>query len=284
MTNQTDNKIRVTSSLPNIKEKMRVVLTGDIDVVHWYIRFNIPLDENTVNDHTMQVTDTDGYIMRTDITYESTQNRICISPLDTYEENRYYLLNISKKVCSARGQPLKTTIHILFKLYKAQVSEYKVMRADVDLPKPKNRPADYDARQANRTPSAIEMMFDEQKAMEMMEKLTAANAAQDLMETVRVRISIWTGLAGLVLVLFGFAVNQPWVIALAAGVCIIGVVHLFTQLRDKRIASKMCYNSGVKLYNQRNYAEAAQEFAKALQYDPRNPHAKAGAQRVKRYL
>jgi tetratricopeptide (TPR) repeat protein len=234
----------------------------------------------------MQVTDTDGYIMRTDISYQPDQNRICISPLDTYEENRFYLLNISKNVCSARGQPLKTTIHIIFKLYKAQVSEYKVLRNDVELPKAVSRPANYDAVQANRVPSALEMMFDEKKAKELLEAHVKAYEKESAlsegarMETVPVRINLWTGLAGLVLVLVGFALETPWVVALAAGVCIIGAVHLFVQLRDKEMASKIHYNSGVKMYNAKRLAEAKEEFKKALQINPRNSKAKLNLDRI----
>jgi len=280
----SDNRIRVSASVPGLKNKVRANLTGGIDIVHWYIRFNIPLDETTVSDHTMQVTDTDGYIMRTDISYQSRDNRICISPLDTYEEGRFYLLNISKKVCSARGQPLKTTIHILFKLYKSQVSEYKVLKQDVALPKPVERPADYDERQATRPPSNLEVMFDEKKAKELMEVHTQSQPTpNDRMETLPVRFNLWTGLVGLVLVLLGFAVNALWVVALAAGVCIIGAAHLFTQLRDKELASKMHYNSGVRAFNHQNFDEARKSFEKALQVNPKNIPAKYGLERIRIY-
>jgi hypothetical protein len=258
-------RMRVTASVPSLTNKIKLDITGSADVIHWYIRFNIPLDETTVNDQTMEVTDTDGYIMRTDISYQAEQNRICISPLDTYEENRYYLLNISKKVCSARGQPLRTRIHILFKLYKAQVSEYKVLRQDVNTPRPKPRPADYDLRQAYRKPNALDIQYGD-----------GGNLPTDRMTTVAIRINMWIGLMGLVLVLLGFALQLLWLVALAAGVCVIGATHIGMQLRNRVIAGKILYNKGVRLYNKAQYFEAREAFEKSYRTDPGNDIAKYG--------
>jgi len=266
----SDSKIRIASSVPGLKNKIKTDISGPTDVIHWYIRFNIPLDELTVNDQTMQVTDTDGYIMRTDISYQSNQNRICISPLDTYEENRYYLLNISKKVCSARGQPLKTKIHILFKLYKAQVSEYKVLKRDVVLPKPRNRPADYDARQANRVPNAIDTVYGD----------GVSRATVERMDTVQIKVNMVLGLFGLVLVLLGFALSQLWLVALAAGVCIIGALHLGAQLRNRETAGKIHYNRGVRCYNRARYQAARDAFEKSERTNPGNNLAKYGLYKI----
>jgi len=269
-----EQKMTVQTSVPGLKNKIKLDLPGATDLIYWYIRFNIPLDEATVNDQTMEVTDTDGYIMRTDISYQTEQNRICISPLDTYEENRYYLLNITKNVCSARGQPLKTTIHILFKLHKAQVSEYKVMRQDVKLPKPKPRPADYDARQADRVPNNIDIVYGDQ---------TATAGAADRMVTMPISINMWTGLIGFVLVLLGFALQQFWVMAFAAGVCLIGMAHIFKQLKDKDISSKILYNRGVRFFNQQRYHAARDAFERCNRVDPGNEMAKYGLYKVGLY-
>ena len=259
-----------------LKSKIKTEITGASDIIHWYIRFNIPLDEVSVNDQTMQVADTDGYIMRTDISYQSSQNRICISPLDTYEENRYYLLYISTKVCSSRGQPLKSKIHILFKLYKAQISEYKIMRNDVQLPKPRVRPADYDARQATRKPNMIDTVHGDTMGK-------ARPSSGDPMATVPIRMNLWTGLAGLVLVLLGFAVQMMWVVALAAGVCIIGAAHLIVQLRDKVLAGKMQYNKGVRAFNQQKFQEARAAFKQSNIKDPGNELAMYGLHRTEEH-
>ncbi|MCL2204603.1 MAG: tetratricopeptide repeat protein [Defluviitaleaceae bacterium] len=272
----TDPKMHITTSVPGLKDKIKTNITGAADVIHWYIRFNIPLDETTVSHHTMQVADTDGYIMRTDISYQTSENRICISPLDSYEENRYYLLYISKKVCSARGQPLKTKIHILFKLYKAQVSEYKVMRQDVDLPKPRERPANYDELQANRVPNAIDTVYGDALGKERP-------SSNDPMATVAIKMNFWTGLAGLVLVLMGFAVQQLWLVALAAGVCILGAGHLLAQLRNKEMASKILYNKGVRYFNQKHYTQAREAFTQAGQSNPGSELAKYGLFRTEQH-
>ncbi|MCL2187914.1 MAG: tetratricopeptide repeat protein [Defluviitaleaceae bacterium] len=268
----SDQKLRISTSVPGLKDKVKVNISADSDVIHWYIRFNIPLDEYTVNDQTMQVADTDGYIMRTDISYQPSQNRICISPLDTYEENRYYLLYISTKVCSAKGQPLKTKIHILFKLYKAQISEYKVMRADVQLPKPKVRPENYDEMQQTRQPNVIDTVYGD--------AMGKPAQVSDKMATVPIKMNLWTGLAGLVLVLVGFALQWMWFVALATGVCLIGAGHLMAQLRDKVMAGKILYNKGVRFFNQGNYREALAAFTKSNQTNPGNELAKYGMYRA----
>jgi len=266
--------MRVAASIPALRNKIKMEITGPTDVIHWYIRFNIPLDDSTVNDQTMQVTDTDGYIMRTDISYQANQNRICISPLDTYEENRYYLLNISKKVCSARGQPLKTVIHILFKLYKAQVSEYKVLKREVVLPKPKNRPADYDARQVDRVPNSIDTVYGDGVGSAFIER----------MATVPVRVNVWVGLIGLVMVLSGYALSSLLLMAVAAGVCVVGALHLTAQLRNKDIASKRYYNKGVRLFNQVRYQASREAFDKCERVSPGNTLAKYGLSMVGQYI
>jgi len=259
----SDAKMRVATSIPSLKGKIRTELTGPTDIIYWYIRFNIPLDENTVNDQTMTVTDTDGYIMRTDIAYQTQHNRICISPLDTYEENRYYLLAISKQVCSARGQPLKTKIHILFKLYRAQVSEYKVMRSDVKVPKPKPRPSDYEARQASRTLNAIDLAYGE-------------TVPQDRLAMLSVKANLWTGVVGLFMVLGGVAAAAAWLMVMGACVCIAGVGHIYSQLRDRDIASRITYNRGVRLFHRERYLAAQEAFAKAVKQNPNNEFAKYG--------
>jgi hypothetical protein len=141
------NRIKIATSIPSLKDKTYIDLEdGRLDVVYWYIRFNIPLDPESVSNETMDVMDTEGYIMRTDIVYNSQNHKIVVSPFDTYEENIYYVLNISQNVKSARGQHLRSKIHIMFKLLDNEISEYKVLKENVKLPKPRPRPKDYDQK------------------------------------------------------------------------------------------------------------------------------------------
>jgi len=263
-------KIRVAVSDPRLKDKIKIDLSGigDLETVYWYIRFNIPLDETSVNEENMEVTDTDGYIMRTDISYRSSDNRIVISPLDTYEEKRYYLLKVSKKVCSAKGQNLKTVISILFKLYQGQISEYKILKKDVPVPPSKPRPKNYDEMQDNRRPNDLDNYSENVK-----------NHVQ--MKADAVSINPAVGIVGFLLVFLGFAMgpNIP-VVIFALILCVFGAVHIFIQWQNKVFRAKMLYNKGVRYFNKMQYSLAKASFEKALQLNPDNELAKYGLVRV----
>ena len=267
----TEPRIRVATSDPKLKDKIHIDLAaGPLDTIYWYIRFNIPLDAESVNENTMEVTDTDGYIMRTDISYQQNDNRIVISPLDSYEEQRYYLLKISKAVRSAKGQNLKTVISILFKLYQGEISEYKVLRKEVPVPPSRPRPVNYDELQKNRKPNDLDNYVENRKT-------------HTEMKPEPVGMKMWVGIIGLVLVGFGFAIGDPALIAIAIVVCIGGVAHIYFQWANKEFRANMHYNRGVRFYNRMQYESAKAAFEKALVFNPKNELAKYGLVRVGMY-
>ena len=270
MPDQTSPQIKVAISDPSLKKKLKIELSGPIDIIYWYIRFNIPLDETSVNERTMEVTDTDGYIMRTDITYQSKQNRIVISPIDTYEEQHFYLLNISRKVRSSKGQNLKTKIHILFKLFQKQISEYKILRQDIDVPEPKARPENYDELMQNRSPNKLDFYM--------------TNPAPVKMQLEDVKIRVWLGVLGLVVVLIGMMAGfyVPMVIA-GAIICAVGIGHIYIQLSNRNFRAKIIYNKGAKKFNKMDYQEAKEIFEKALIVNPNYDLAKYGIDKVGLY-
>jgi len=267
---QTNPKIRLATSDPKLKDKIKIDLSGSIDAVYWYIRFNIPLDEASVNDNTMEVTDTEGYIMRTDISYQVKLNRIMISPLDSYEEQRYYLLKISKKVCSAKGQGLKTAISILFKLYQGSISEYKSLRGDVPVPSSKPRPGNYDELQKNRVPNDLD-------------NYVVNRATHTPMKTESVGMNLMIGIIGMILAGVGIIMNEIYIIVGAVTICLGGVAHIYVQWRRRGFRSNIHYNKGVRFYNKMQYTAAKASFEKALEYDPTNELAKYGLVRVGLY-
>ena len=266
----TEPRIRVATSDPKLKDKIQIDLTGPIDTIYWYIRFNIPLDEESVNENTMEVTDTDGYIMRTDISYQATENRIVISPLDSYEEQRYYLLKISKAVRSAKGQNLKTVISILFKLYQGEISEYKVLRKDVPVPPSKPRPHNYEEMQKDRKPNDLDNYVENRKTHTDMKPLP-------------VGMKLWVGIAGLLFVGFGFAVADVVLVAIGIVICISGVIHIYLQWANKEFRANVHYNRGVRLYNKMQYERATAAFEKAMVLNPKHDLAKYGLVRVGMY-
>ena len=268
MQNQSQqSRIRFASSDPKLKDKLKIDLSGSIDTVYWYIRFNIPLDEASVNENSMEVTDTEGYIMRTDISYRANDNRIVISPLDSYEEQRYYLLKVSKKVRSAKGQNLKTVISILFKLYQGAISEYKVLRKDVPVPPSKPRPSNYDAMQQNRVPNDLDNYVDN------LPKRTK-------MATDSIGMNMWLGLVGLAFAALGVGMTNIVIIGIAVVVCAAGAAHIAIQWRNKEFRAKIHYNKGVRYFNKMQYTSAKMAFEKALEFNPDNQLAKYGLVRI----
>ena len=263
-------RIRIATSDPKLMNKIQINLDGPIDNVYWYIRFNIPLDEESVNEKTMEVTDTEGYIMRTDISYQTKNNRIVISPLDSYEEQRYYLLKISRKVRSERGQQLKSIISIIFKLYQGAISEYKILKRDVPVPPSKPRPTNYEEMQATRKPNYLDGYVENRTQHTSM-------AGEPL------GIKIWLGLVGLAIVGLGLSLGEMIVTGSGAFVCVGGLLHIIFQWQKKDFRSKIHYNRGVRYYNKMVYEKATESFQKALEIDPANDLAKYGLVRVGLY-
>jgi len=266
----SNSKIRIAVSDPKLKDKFRINLpTADgLETVYWSIRFNIPLDEASVNEKTMEVTDTDGYVMRTDISYQTNTNTIVISPLDSYEEDRFYLLKISKKVCSAKGQNLKTVISIIFKLYQSQISEYKILKKDVPVPPSRPRPGNYDMMQQQRKPNDLDSYSENIKK------------GHTQMATDAVTINPIVGILGMIMVLVGFAMGNIPVIIAALVICALGAAHIYLQWQNKVFRAKMHYNKGVRHFNKMQYTQAKSAFEKAIYLNPGNELAKYGLVRV----
>ena len=259
--------IRVAVSDPTLKDKIKIDISGPLVTVHWLIRFNMPLNEETVNDKNMQVTDTEGYIMRTDISYKDDSNQIVITPLDSYEDQRFYLLKVSNKVCSKKGQSLKSAINILFKLYKGDIKEYRTIKEDVPVPLSQLRPIDYDERQKHRVLNYLDNYTEN---IDKRIKMTPEN----------VGINPVLGILGILMVLWGFAVLSTALIVTAALISMAGAAHIFAQWQSKVFRAKIQYNKGVRFFNRMQYQEAKEAFSKALEINPNNELAKYGMVRV----
>jgi len=265
---ENEQRIRVRTSIPSLQEKVQTKIDGSTEAIFWYIRFNIPLDERSVSEKTMNITDTEGYIMRTDISFNKGNNTIAVLPLDTYEENRFYLLNISKKVRSAKGNNLKSTIHILFKLVGNQVTNYQVLKKNVKVPEPQPRPKDYDQRM--HKPSRFDQDYIEQ-------------APLDRMTTVDFSINPVIGIIGIAVSGLGLLLGNIVMGLIGVLLCAVGITHLIIQLQNDELRSKLFFNRGVRLFNRERYREAERAFKKAMIADPDNELAKYGAYKSELY-
>lgn len=269
--NIQNSRIRIATTVPSLKDKITTDIKGNIEAIYWYIRFNIPLDAETVSHKTMGVTDTGGYIMRTDIAYDEEKNRIVISPLDTYEQNRYYLLRISTKVKSERGQRLKTQINILFKLKNNQISDYKVLRKEVVIPSAKKRPANYD------------VLYTRSKVYSA-DGTEMAAVRQDQLPTAELDINIWIGLIGLLMTIGSVYLGNTSLIVVSVLVCAGGLAHMFKQLSLSANRSLLFYNRGARKFNKEKYADAKFLFQRAFMLDDTNEFAEYALHKVEYYL
>ena len=260
--------IRLATNIPGLKDKIYTNIKDGKDAVHWYIQFNVPLDRQTVSHKTMKITDTSGYIMRTEISYMQGKNIIVINPLDSYEQNVYYILNISKKVKSSSGKKMRTEIYIIFKLMNNQISDYKVLKSNVEVPKPRPRPKNYEQLRTRV------YSFDETPFI---------NAGQDKLPGAKLSVNLAAGVVG-ILVLAGYLLHSNIYILIAGGVlCVSGAAHIIYQIRRKQTRSVMLYNKGTRLFNGERYAEAELCFKKASLLDPDNEMAEYAVNKVAFY-
>ncbi len=264
------SRIKVVSNIPGLADKLTSNLEGSADLAKWYMKFNIPLDPATVNHRTMMVTDTEGYIMETEISYQQRNNAIVISPLNSYEENRYYILSVSKQVCSAKGQNLKRKIYIMFKLMNNQISEFQLLKSTVNIPVPKRRPPDYDQRQSRMKKYSIS-----DKAFEGVEQYQLPLAP--------LKVTIIPGLVGVALVGGSIFMGGMIYILASSGLALASFVFLVFQLTRKKNLSTLNYNRGVRCFNKEQYQRAAQLFQKAFDLDPTNEMAEYAVNKVSFY-
>ena len=82
----------------------------------WRVKFTAPLDPASVNNMNLYVTDLSNNPLKTAIHYNQDTNEIEIEPLESYEKDSSYILNISKRVRSVGGQNLKSDISLQFKV------------------------------------------------------------------------------------------------------------------------------------------------------------------------
>ncbi len=263
-------KIKVSASNPNLNDRIMYKIDPEkSDTIFWYIKFNILLDESTVNDKSMYVTDLAGYKMRTFIEYSEEYNVISISPIDTYSKDTYYILHISKRVKSKKGNKLKRKINIVFKLVNSEISSYEVLKDDHEVPEPVPRPKNYDP---DKVISKVYGFTNEEFNKE----------GKDNLPYLPFKINPFVGIVGLLIVIIGLIVNL-YIAILGVFVSVLGVLHLVMQLRDDEKIATYTYNQGVKEFRAKNYQKAEKLFKKAFEHDKYNEHIEFAISRVKYY-
>ena len=267
--NENQDFIKLVTSSPGLKDKIHVDIKDATDVIYWYIKFNIPLDGESVSKKTMGVTDAEGYILNTDISYSGRSNIIAIKPLEPYTQNEYYILSISKKVRSANLQNLKRDIHILFKLKNNVISEFKILPPNVKVPKPKKKPS-------NAKPLKSKVYsFD---------KYIDGGARGDYLPSASIMINPLIGTAGLIASVVSLFMRETAFIIGSVAVIIIGILHIVKQLSNKRFRSNFIYNKGVRCFKKEKYYKANVHFTRALELNPENEYAEYAKNKILYYI
>jgi hypothetical protein len=108
--------ITIESVTGSVKNRVKQNLKFKTGSFVWRIKFTAPLNPSTVNNRNLYVTSMNQAPLQTNIRYDSVNNFIEIEPLEPYTKNESYLLHVTTKVTSKKGQKLPNEITIQFKV------------------------------------------------------------------------------------------------------------------------------------------------------------------------
>lgn len=271
MTDNNQIKVKASASKPSLNDKIMYKVDPTKDTVFWYIKFNILLDESTINEKSMFVSDLAGYKMRTFIEYSEEYNVISISPIDTYSPNTYYILNMTTKVKSKKGNPLRSQINIVFKIVNGQMSNYEVLKDDTKLPPVKDRPKNYDPENVVSKVYGFDADFVNKKG-------------KDNLPYLPFKINPAIGIIGLMICILAILSNQLSFAIIGAFIAFLGVIHIIIQIANKEKRAVYIYNNGVRYFRNGKYKKAKDSFKHAFQLDPYNEVIEFALSRIEYYL
>ncbi len=268
---QKEGSLRYASSDIGLTKKIRTHIGENVEKLYWYLRFNLQLDEKTVNSKNMRVTDLEGYSLKTEISYSTKNNIIVILPIDSYEKNCYYILNISGRVKSIRGTPLRKKVTILFKLgMDGQIESYNVLKNDAKIPAERARPYNYEYRTPNKVTDLDKSIFEA--------------LPQDKLPHARMPINLWLGFLGLVITIGSIATMNVSIIIGGLIVALFCLAIIIVQLTRKKNLSIIHYNIGASRFNKEQYGKANISFQKSILYDEYNEMAEIALGKIRFYL
>ena len=265
--------IRLTASEPALAGKFKIDIDDPTQTVSWYIRFNLELDEESVNRKTMRVAETNGYILDTEISYSARDKAIRLEPRELYAQNAFYILYISGKVKSAKGTPLRKKIHILFKLTDNRISEFRILKKTEHVPKLRKKPAHLrKPLPPPPAPNAPKAFAQEKKIEKSVEKGKLPFAG--------IKVNIWIAVAGIVVMGVSLALMNMYAAMAGIAICVLGLVVVAAQLAKPGVRSVIAYNRGAAFFNGGQYAKADKAFEQALLLDETNELAEYAARKV----
>lgn len=110
------NYITIESVTGGVSNRVKQDLKFKTGNFVWRIKFSAPLKPSTVNNANLNVTTVNNTPLLTNIRYDTVNNYIEIEPLEPYNKNESYLLHVSDRVQSKKGQRLQNNITIQFKV------------------------------------------------------------------------------------------------------------------------------------------------------------------------
>lgn len=271
----TDKHIKIDSTEKKLTKKIQNNIKDTSEKIYWYIRFNIPLDEKSVSNKTMKVTNITGLIINTEIIYNKKLELIIISPLQKYVKEEYYILHIDKKVKSQNNQNIKKTVHILFKIKDGQVVEFKEIADNIKVPKPR-----VSKFKNENKPTKSRVYKFEQIQKQRLEKANQSGKLPFL----PIHFNPTFAMLGLVFIAYSWFFDVTLMLILGIFFGIIGFYKIIEQVNDFKFKSIINYNLGVILFNREKFEKANKKFEKALYLDPKNELAEFSLNKTSFYL
>ena len=247
-----DSYIEIQST-KGIKGSFATRMDVNADKIFWNIRFNIPLNPDTVNEENMDVTDVDGYTLTSVISYNTAKHAIIISPREQYKPNSTYVLNVSTNVTSKGNNPLKEEVQVVFQLKGSEISSFKILkgedRLDIDIKPSRNAP----------TPSQLK---------------------KNRVAVMNIKVNFNIAIGALIIFAASMMIKNFLLTELSMLLLLAGIAHIVYQYANRRHRSILLYNRGAKCYNNSEFADAAEYFEKALICDPGNAFALRGQKKL----
>ena len=120
------NYLAFESMTEGLENKVKQDLKFKTGNFLWKIKFNVPLDPKTVNNVNLYVTTMNMSPLKTAIRYNSIENEIEIEPIEPYAQDESYILNITTKVTSLSGKPLKSPVQVQLRLVNRKNEKKKI--------------------------------------------------------------------------------------------------------------------------------------------------------------
>jgi hypothetical protein len=278
--------LKATLNDPALRGKLRMELNEPTEgVIYWYIKFNIALDPDSVSKDTMYITETNGYILDASITYDSDRNVIVINPLDPFAEDEFYVLTITRQVKSSKGVNMKKIVNILFKIFNNKISDFKIMKDNEKVAKPKPKPEHLKRELAEKNAhKAAKGAGDTGARHYTFMKDDVAESLGERLPSVYPKINFWVALTGLALIIIAIIIQVYYFYYVSLAVAGLGIFHIIAQLLRKDNRSTIFYILGASSFYDENYKKAKKRFERALQLNPLNEYAEFGLSKLSYYL